>query len=165
MQETDDFAKTILKHQALLFKVSRIYVDNTEDQKDLFQEIVFQLYKSFQNFKGNSKVTTWMYRVAMNTAIAFLNKSKRQVTTITDFDFPEIIDEKDHAAQEQTDLMYQYIKKLNVIEKGIILLYLEGKNHEEISEITGFTKTNVGTRIGRIKQKLKETIRKKESWK
>ncbi|MGJ8666443.1 MAG: RNA polymerase sigma factor [Patiriisocius sp.] len=159
MQETDDFAETILKHQALLYKVSRIYVDNSEDQKDLFQEIVFQLYKSFPNFKGNSKVTTWMYRVAMNTAIGYLNKSKKQITTASDFEFPEIIDDQDHVMHRQIDLMYQYIKELNVIEKGIILLYLEDKSHEEIAEITGFTKTNVGTRIGRIKLKLKENIK------
>ena len=158
MQSTEQFTSLILEHKALIYKVSRIYVDNREDQKDLYQEIVYQLWKSFGNFKGNSKVSTWMYRVAMNTAIAFLNKSKKKRSVITNIDFPDLEEECSSEIEKQTQQLYSAIKQLTIVERGVVLLYLEGKNYREISEITGFTESNVGTRMLRIKQKLKKIV-------
>jgi RNA polymerase sigma-70 factor (ECF subfamily) len=159
MQDTQQFTSIILEHRALIYKVSRVYVDDSEDQKDLYQEIVYQLWKSFGNFKGNSKISTWMYRVAMNTAIAFLNKSKRNRSVFSKVDFPDIPVESTSDVEVQTQQLYQAIKLLNIAERGIILLYLEGKNYKEVAEITGYTESNIGTRMARIKQKLKELIK------
>jgi RNA polymerase sigma factor (sigma-70 family) len=159
MHKTPDFVNLILSHQGLIYKITRVYVDDAEDQKDLYQEIVFQLFKSIKNFKGNAKISTWMYRLAMNTAIAYLNKSKRQKHSITSFELPDIPDDTSAVMEERSNHLYTAIKKLTVIERGIIVLFLEGKNYREIGEITGFSESNVGTRMGRIKQKLKELIK------
>lgn len=158
MQDKQQFASIIIEHKALIYKVSRVYVDDFEDQKDLYQEIVYQLWKSFGNFKGTSKISTWMYRVAMNTAIAFLNKSKKSRSVFSTIDFPDIATENNTEIEEQTQQLYQAIQKLSIIERGIILLYLENKSYKEIAEITGYSESNIGTRMSRIKQKLKKLV-------
>ena len=153
------FVELIKEHEGLIFKASTIYTDNTQDQKDLFQEIVYQLWKSFDSFKNNSKISTWMYRVAMNTAITQLKKRKRSpIAEPIEKIVIEQIDTNDSSFEEKLRKVYQHINRLNVLEKGIMLLLLEGKNYEEIGEISGLTSTNVGTRINRIKKKLKSQI-------
>lgn len=153
------FVKLIKEHEGLIFKASTIYTNNTQDQKDLFQEIVYQLWKSFDSFKNNSKISTWMYRVAMNTAITQLKKRKRSpIAEPIEKIVLKQIDTNDSSFEEKLRKVYQHINQLNVLEKGIMLLLLEGKNYEEIGEISGLTSTNVGTRINRIKKKLKSQI-------
>ncbi len=160
MQQEELFITTIKENEGIIYKVSRMYTDTEEDQKDLFQDIVYQLWKSFNSFKGNAKRSTWMYRVALNTAIAYLNRSKKQIKqTSLDFSLHIAEEEIDTYFQEKVDVLYAQIKQFNVVERGIILLYLEGKSYEEIAAITGFTETNVGTRLSRIKQKLIRTIK------
>jgi RNA polymerase sigma factor (sigma-70 family) len=157
MQQEKEFIKTIKAHEGVIYKITHVYAKDTEDQKDLYQEIVYQLWKSFSSFKGNSKISTWMYRVALNTSIT--HQKKKRVTGIPlDFELLHLTEEHDAETEERLRQMYFQIKKLNIIEKGIILLFLEGKSYDEISEITGFTNTNVGTRLGRIKQKLKNNL-------
>ena len=159
MQSKLEFVQTIKQHQGIIYKVVRVYEAKAEDQKDLYQEIVYQLWKSFSSFQGKSKMSTWIYRVALNTAIAHLNKSKRLDKRVEmDFSQLNIAEERDPLLEERMALMYEHIYKLDVIEKGLILLYLEGKNYEEIAKITGFTKTNVGTRLGRIKEKIRNNV-------
>lgn len=160
MKQEELFITTIKENEGIIYKVSRMYTDTEEDQKDLFQDIVYQLWKSFNSFKGNAKRSTWMYRVALNTAIAYLNRSKKQIKqTSLDFSLHIAEEEIDTSFQEKVDVLYAQIKQFNVVERGIILLYLEGKSYEEIAAITGFTETNVGTRLSRIKQKLIRTIK------
>ena len=159
MQDKTAFVAIIKENEGILYKITRVYTDTTEDQKDLYQEIVYQLWKSFDSFKGNSKISTWMYRIALNTAIAHLNKSKKRVRQVRlDFELVNPIDEKDSTSEERLKILYEMIKQLNVIEKGLILLFLEGKSYEEIANITGFSTSNVGTRLSRIKKKLKTNI-------
>ncbi len=162
MQTEDYFVKTIRTNEGIIYKITKVYASSREDQKDLYQDIIFQLWRSFDSFKGKSKLTTWIYRVALNTALAHLQKSKRSPTLLTDeFSFEMLMSpEEDKNLKEQLEIMYDQIRNLNAIEKGIILLYLEGKSHDEIAEITGYSNTNVGTRIGRVKQKLKNKILK-----
>lgn len=159
MHSKQEFIKDIKENEGIIYKVSRLYTNTAEDQKDLFQEIVYQLWKSHGSFKENSKISTWIYRVALNTAISNLKKEKRKETRVTLDNFllnhPYEIDTE---TEERIALLYAHIKKLSIVERGIILLHLEGKNYDEIAAITGFTKTNVGTRLGRIKQKLKSQI-------
>ncbi|MEZ2414273.1 RNA polymerase sigma factor [Muriicola sp. E247] len=161
MPKEDHFIELIREHQALIFKVSAMYADQKQDQKDLYQEIVYQLWKSFDTFAKKSKISTWMYRVALNTAIKQLNSNKRQPRTssIETIDLPGM-DLTDGIMEERMKRLHKEIGKLNILEKGIILLALEGKKHEDIAEITGLSVTNVGTRISRIKTKLKSELTK-----
>ena len=164
MQHKEAFIQTIKDNEGIIYKITRVYAKNTEDQKDLYQEIVYQLWKSFESFKGKSKISTWMYRVALNTSIAHLNQQKKKGHTVSiDLELLNRSDPATSAGSEWDDrmhILYAHIKQLNVIEKGLILLFLEEKSYEEIANITGFTTTNVGTRLGRIKQKLKTNIKK-----
>lgn len=162
MEKKDRFTQAIKEHEALIYKVSLLYTNSFQDREDLYQEIVFQLWKSFDSFNELSKLSTWMYRVAMNTAIYHLKKSKRKIgTTPIEPIVEKIADHKDNLEEERLKLLHEHIQKLDLLEKGIILLYLEGKSHEEIAEIIGISISNVGTKISRIKKKLKSQIIKK----
>ncbi len=159
MPEEAAFVQLIQENKGILLKVSNVYSNNYEDQKDLYQEIVFQLWKSFDSFRGESKISTWIYRIALNTSISNLRKQKRKGEHVPiQFELYNMADDEDRVLQERMALVNEHIQKLSVVEKGLILLHLDGKNYEEISMITGFTPTNVGTRLTRIKQKLKTQI-------
>ena len=161
MHTKEDFIQQIKENEGIIYKVARLYTNTTEDQKDVYQEIVYQLWKSYPSFKADSKISTWMYRVALNTAISNLKKEKRKGIRVSMDNFLlNKIDHVDTVMEERITLLYAHIKKLSVIERGIILLYLEGKSYDEIAAITGFTATNVGTRLARIKNKLKSQIKK-----
>ena len=157
-----DFVVFIQKHQGIIHKVCRMYCDSEEDRQDLFQEVLFQLWKSYPKFRGDSKISTWMYRIALNTAIARLRKTKRKPSEFSLSDstlqFPDT--PSDSEKEEQLKNLQFAIQKLSKVEKGIIMLYLEEKSYDEIAEIIGITKTNVGVKINRIKKKLKETMEK-----
>ncbi|MEP2238930.1 MAG: sigma-70 family RNA polymerase sigma factor [Maribacter sp.] len=161
MRKEEVFTDLIREHQALLYKVTSIYTDNKEDQEDLFQEIVFQLWKYFDSFRNDSKITTWMYRVAMNTAITFVKKKKRRPDSVSVADvFSTQSDYKDDVLEERLKMLYQHLQHLNTLEKGLIFLLLEGKSYKEIAQITGLGDSNVGTKISRIKKKLKTNMTK-----
>lgn len=162
MSKEEKFVAVIQQHQGLIFKVTTVYTDNKEDQQDLYQDIVYQLWKYFDSFRNEAKISTWMYRVALNTALTKLKKSKRNPLSISmDKVVLEQVETYDSEYEDRLKLVYQHIHQLNVLEKGIMLLLLEGKKYEEISEIIGISASNVGTRISRIKQKLKNNIEKK----
>ncbi len=159
MNKQYDFIKLIREHEGIIYKISRVYFEHEEDRKDLYQEIVYQLWKSHDSFSSKSKWSTWMYRVALNTAISFLNKQKSGIRKVSSDQLDGFrMEPFDPIMEQRVDWLYKNIQELSVVEKGIILLYLEGKSHEDISNITGFSTTNVGTRISRIKQKLKSQI-------
>ncbi|WP_431107464.1 RNA polymerase sigma factor [Winogradskyella poriferorum] len=161
MHTKEDFIQQIKENEGIIYKVARLYTSTVEDQKDVYQDIVYQLWKSYPSFKADSKISTWMYRVALNTAISNLKKEKRKGTRVSMDNFLlNKIDHVDTVMEERITLLYAHIKKLSVVERGIILLHLEGKNYDEIAAITGFTATNIGTRLARIKQKLKSQIKK-----
>ncbi|WP_297691993.1 sigma-70 family RNA polymerase sigma factor [uncultured Eudoraea sp.] len=161
MGKEESFTGIIKENEGVIFKITTIYTQNEQDQKDLYQEIVYQLWKSFDTFRNESKISTWMYRVALNTAINQLNKSKKHSnTTGIDQVVLKQTENYDTEFENRLKIVYQHIHQLNILEKGLILLLLEGKKYQEISEITGLSETNVGTRISRIKQKLKSRILK-----
>lgn len=161
MDKKTAFTTIIQQHEGLIYKVAGFYVDNWHDRQDLAQEIIYQLWKSFDSFDNRSAITTWMYRVAMNTAIYFLKSSKRRVSLASidndTLEYPETVDAE---TEERLKTMHGQIKELNLLEKGIVMLYLEGKSHEEISQLVGISTSNVGTRLSRIKEKLKKQIAK-----
>ena len=157
MKDTSTFVQLIKDNEALIYKITKAYAHDAEDQKDLYQEVVYQLWKSFKSFNNESKWTSWMYRVTLNTAITHSNKQKKRRPAELDFELLQPA-KRDPVFEERLELLYNYIKQLSLVNKSLILLYLEGKSHQEIAEITGFSKTNVGTRLARIKQKLKSQI-------
>ena len=161
MDIKEHFTKVIKANEGLIYKITTLYTDEKQDRKDLYQEIVYQLWKSFGSFHEQSKVSTWMYRVALNTAIFHLKKTKKRVDTIPfDLEMERWTEESDKTEEERIKLLYEQIQQLNLLDKGIILLFLEGKSHEEIAEIVGISTSNVGTKISRIKEKLKSQIKK-----
>ncbi|AXT49783.1 sigma-70 family RNA polymerase sigma factor [Aquimarina sp. BL5] len=162
MSKEEEFTRIIKDNEGVIFKITTIYTDRSEDQQDLYQEIVYQLWKAYDSFRGDAKVSTWMYRVALNTAITRLKKEKRKGNRIgIDQVVLKQTENYNTEFEEKLRILYAHIKMLNDLEKGLILLLLEGKKYEEIALITGLTPSNVGTRISRIKQKLKTQIIKK----
>ena len=159
MQREEKFVRIIKQHEGVIFKITTMYTDNRDDQKDLYQDVVYQLWKSFDSFRAESKISTWMYRIALNTALTRLKKSKRMGNTISiDRVVMQQTDNYNPEFEEKLKVLYTHIKQLNVIEKGLMLLLLEGKKYDEIAEITGLSPSNVGTKISRIKQKLTKQI-------
>lgn len=160
MDKEKAFTKIISDNEGIIYKITRLYTDNVADQKDLYQEIVFQLWKGFDGFRGDSKISTWMYRIALNTALYHSKLKKRKGHSIT---LDGIILKEEHydpVWEERVKALYDQIKLLDELDKANILLFLEGKKHSEIAIILGISVTNVGTRIGRIKEKLKIRILK-----
>src|ERR1035437_7399337 len=153
----EQFLKDIEENIGIIIKIARVYAKNTPDREDLINDIVFELWKSYQRFNGNSSISTWIYRVALNTSMNY--KRKRENDDLLFFtDFKNVDNEKwliEDDNSSETQILFQCIEELNEINKAIILLYLDGKSHEEIAEITGVSKSNVGTRIGRIKEQIK----------
>lgn len=146
--------------EGILYKISRIYSEDKTDRQDLYQDIVYQLWRSYGSFKGDAKLSTWVYRVALNTAISHLERSGKRVDKIRiNEDVYNLFEATDNFMDERVEALYQQIKTLDLIEKGVILLYLEGKSYEEIAVITGFSTTNIGTKLNRIKNKLREQIK------
>jgi RNA polymerase sigma-70 factor (ECF subfamily) len=159
MISQDEFVELITQNQKIIFKITFIYTDNEEDRKDLYQDIVLQLWKAVPSFRNDSKVSTWIYRIALNTAVSQIRRIKKRPAHISiDDSLLQLKDNSDTGLEEIIAVLYKQINKLNDLEKALILLYMEEKSHEEISEITGLSITNVGTRISRIKQKLKDNF-------
>jgi len=152
-----EFLQIIQRNQGIIHKVCSMYCDLEEDRNDLFQEIVAQLWKSFPTFRNESKFSTWMYRVALNTAITTFKKSKRRPDQKSlSYDNFQIAEEKyDSDAEENIKQLHRAVSRLTGIEKSIILLFLENKKYEEIAEITGITQNYVRVKMNRIKKKLK----------
>lgn len=155
-----EFVKIITENQGIIHKVCSVYCDSEEDRRDLFQEILTQLWKSYSSFREESKFTTWMYRVALNTAITSFKKTKRQPDqnglTIDNVQLAH--EEYDPTTDEQMRLLHQAIARLSGIEKSIVLLFLENKSYEEIADITGITQNYVRVKMNRIKHKLKKQM-------
>ena len=155
---TANFLVVIESNKGILYKVVNSYCRNIDDRKDLIQEIVIQLWKSFDNYNEKFKYSTWIYRICLNVAISYYRKenSRKRIsdsltTTIFNFTDPELSDEK----ESNLGLLHQLISELNDLDKALMLLYLEERNYEEISEIIGISETNVATKISRIKGRLK----------
>lgn len=155
-----EFLQIIQKNQGIIHKVCNIYCDHEDDRNDLFQEIVAQLWRSYPTFRKESKVSTWMYRVALNTAITTFKKQKRRPDqnrlTYDNFQFED--EGYDTETEEQIKSLHKAVNNLTGIEKSIVLLFLENKKYEEIAEITGITQNYVRVKMNRIKKKLKKLM-------
>lgn len=147
-------------NQNIVHKVCSLYTDNREAHNDLFQEIAIQLWKAYPRFRGDSKFSTWMYRVALNTAITLYRKSRKQPRTQ---DYDSVIykiraEEYDPTVEEQLKLMYSAIRQLGDIDKALVFLYLEDRNYSEIAETLGISEVNARVKMNRIKTKLRTIL-------
>jgi len=152
------FVKIVEDNQGIIYKVCKMYRDTKEDQEDLFQEIVLQLWKAFPEFRKESKVSTWMYRIALNTAIAIFRKNKIEIEFIESIPGSYKPNTED-ITSENEERMFEAIRTLNKAERAIIALYLEDYPYKEIALITGITENYVGVKISRIKEILKNILK------
>ncbi|AJW64701.1 sigma-70 family RNA polymerase sigma factor [Elizabethkingia sp. HX WHF] len=157
-QKEKDFSKLVKENQGLIIKVARMYTNTPDDQQDLFQEIVLQLWRSYDTFKGNSKISTWMYRVALNTAITLFRKTTRTVKTDELADFHQPIDDDNDDNQQQISLLYKVIKMLGDIDRAIVMMYLDDVPYKDIAENIGITEVNARVKMNRLKKTLKDLM-------
>lgn len=148
------FLKLIDEHQAIVHHISAMYANSVEERDDLSQDIILQLWRSFQSFQNQSKFSTWLYRVALNTAISYLRKSKKITWRALD-KAENLTFESGDDLDEDIKLLYHAISKLSKVDRAITMLYLEEYSYEEMADILGINPVNVGVRINRIKKKLK----------
>ena len=163
MIKTELFLSVIETHKGIIYKVANSYFKDKEDREDLVQEIVLKLWKSFDAYDDQYKYSTWIYRIALNTAISFYRKEK--IREKSNLPFSEsIFNRADHEIDQQLEQnsihLNQFISELRELDKALMILYLEEKNHREIAEIIGISETNVATKINRVKAILKEKFSK-----
>ncbi|CAM1366789.1 RNA polymerase sigma factor [Tenacibaculum xiamenense] len=156
----NNFLADFEKNQNIVHKVCRIYTTNPDAHNDLFQEITIQLWKNYSKFRGDAKFSTWMYRVALNTAISLYRKSTRAVKTqdISEVAFKIQAHDYDDTEEQQLKQLYKAIHKLNDIDKALIFLYLEDKPYKEISNTLGISEVNARVKMNRAKDKLKKIL-------
>jgi RNA polymerase sigma factor (sigma-70 family) len=156
------FLQMIGENKGILFKICRIYEDDPEDRDDLLQEMILQLWQAFDSFRAESKFSSWMYRVSLNTAITFFKKQKRRPDNEQLHDNFDRAEENSAQAEkeEQLAVFYKAVQQLGKVEKALIYLYMENQPYEEIAANLGITELNVRVRINRIKNKLKDIIKK-----
>ena len=156
-----EFVKLINDYKSLIFKVCNLYCSDPESRRDLFQEVVLQLWKSFPGFRRESSNSTWIYRIALNTAISnFRKESKKpgkRPLSMLEFDIPDMSGISEEIENRST--LKLAIEKLTEIEKAVIMLYMDDKSYDQISEIIGISNSNVGVRLNRIKNKLSNLIK------
>ena len=155
MKELENaFLELTEQYKRLIYKVCYLYASERNDANDLFQDVILNLWKGFPLFRGESRIETWIYRIALNTCISQLRKqNKRPLFVPLSVEVTQLYepDEENRMAE-----LYRLIQKLNAMEKALILLYLEDRSYDEIAQLTGISKTNVGTKLTRIKEKLKQ---------
>lgn len=157
-EASQKFHQILERNKGILLKVSRTYCRNVEDREDLIQEILIQIWKSLHKYNGSSSITTWIYRISLNVAISYYRKSSRSISPVftNTIEIVQIEDVPGDDKQEKLAQLERFISELNEFDKALILLYLEDKSYAEIAEIMGLSLTNVGTKLNRIKEKLKQ---------
>ncbi len=152
------FLAALDDYKGIIFKVVNSYCNQEAEKQDLAQDIIFQLWRSFDSYDDKYQLSTWIYRVALNVAISYYRKKKVRSVASAPLgggeEFLEIKDEPQGASENEV-LLLQFIDELNELNRALIMLHLDGKSHEEIASIVNISKSNVGTKINRIKKKLK----------
>jgi RNA polymerase sigma-70 factor (ECF subfamily) len=156
-EQKQHFQNIIEQHKGILHKVARAYCPNEDDRQDLIQEMMIQIWLSIHRYNNQFKISTWFYRISLNVAISFYRKNTTRANKYTELT-EQLIEtpvEDKSENERQLYLLDQFISELKEIDKALMILYLEDKSHTEIAEILGISVSNVGTKIGRIKNKLK----------
>ncbi|WP_428069208.1 RNA polymerase sigma factor [Chryseobacterium gambrini] len=157
-----EFLEKIEKHKGVIFKISKMYMDNPDDQNDLYQEIIYQAWKSYSDFQKKSEFSTWLYRTALNTAIVFLrSEKKRSFIQNQSIENLRVQQESYNDSEDRNmKMMYEAIHQLSPIDKALIFFYLEDFPGKEIAKQLGITEVNARVKLNRAKTKLKEIIEK-----
>lgn len=162
MAPEKEFLEQLKAHDRIIHKVCRIYQEDPTDRQDLYQEIVCQAWRSYPAFRAESRFPTWLYRVALNTAITYFRRQRRR----------RVADPADIALRlhppgdpfaERVDILYAAINRLSRIDKAIVLLYLDDCSYEEMASVTGMSKVNIGVRLNRIRKRLREECQRAEN--
>lgn len=153
----DFYITSIQPYSGIIIKICRAYTDTQEDFEDYYQEVCLQIWRSRNNFKGQSEWSTWIYRLALNVSMTLLKKTKRLHTT-PGLQVEYVPDESQTFTDESLNQLYQGIKQLSEVDRAVILLYLEEKSYKEIADIIGTNPNNIGVRIKRIKERLKKLL-------
>ncbi|HLT08502.1 MAG TPA: sigma-70 family RNA polymerase sigma factor [Cyclobacteriaceae bacterium] len=153
------FLKLINENMGIAYKVCRIYFNGSEDQEDVLQEMMYQLWRSFDRFDRRSKFSTWMYSVCLNTALTYKRKTRNNPAISMDTEHEQIATHSENDKEEAIGELYKAIDTLTPVNKAIMMLYLEELSYEEIAEITGLTKSNVSVRLVRAKKELQQLMR------
>jgi RNA polymerase sigma factor (sigma-70 family) len=157
--KSEKFLTVLQAHKGIIYKVAHAYCKDAEDRNDLVQEIMVQLWKSFDNYNEQFRYSTWIYQIALNLAISFYRKESRR-QHIAGPIHEGILNYADNATHDATEenisILHRFIEELKELDKALMLLYLEEKSYKEIAEIIGISETNVATKIGRIKTILKQ---------
>ncbi len=148
------FKVFIEQNQAIINRICRAYSNSNEEFKDYTQEVALQLWKSHEKFQGNSQVSTWVYRVALNVCLSHVRKKKIETSPLLDHD----VTQENESGDDQLATLYIALKRIKESDRAIILLYLEDKSYKEMAEILGLTVSNVGVKVNRIKNELKSII-------
>ena len=157
--EEETYLKEIEKNKGIIIKVVHLYADDPEDRKDLYQEIIYQSWKSYGNFKGESKFSTWLYKVSLNIALTFLTKKKKLSSLRDELPLPD--NNSDSVNSDRTDYLYRAITQLAEIDRAVIMLHLDGYANDEISEMMGISKNHTGVKLHRIRQQLTTLLNNK----
>ncbi len=160
MSSEQEFITQVNTNKKIVYKVCNVYMDTKTDRDDLFQEILLQAWKSYESFRGDAQFSTWLYRVALNTAITFLKKDKKKIPTIYNEKLPDIESLDSNEIEEKVNAMYKAIGSLNKIDKALVMLYLDDYSYIQIGETLGITANNVAVKMNRLKAKLKEDTEK-----
>lgn len=155
MSETQ-FLQLLSQNQGIIGKVCSIYCNHREDYEDLFQEITYQAWKGFASFRGDAKFSTWLYRIALNTAISSFRKRRPEIEFVPEI--PDTITENRAGEHDEKQHSLAAIKQLNEAERAIISLHLDEMSYQEIAEVIGISENNVGVKINRIKNKLHQIL-------
>lgn len=154
--QDEGFIEYLEAYKKLIAKVARIYCKDTEDRKDLIQDIIIQLWKSYPKYDKTYAISTWTYRIAINVSISYLRKTTSRNNTRTGYlMYDELMQTEDSEIDKKLEQLYRFIELLKPISKAIIILYLEGCSNKDIAEVMGISVTNVSTRKLRIKEELK----------
>lgn len=156
----DRFQSLIEQHKKILYKICNSYCRNPDDREDLAQQIVAQLWQSFRSFDGRAQFSTWMYRVALNTAISWYRRERtrtRHILPVGEHVLNAVAEQE--SEPDEIRILYDFIESLDELNKALILLYLDGYTNREIGEVLGISETNVGTKIGRLKTTMREEVR------
>lgn len=166
MTKDQEFTRLIKENKGIVYKICNTYCADKIDRDDLAQEIIYNLWKSFNSYNAEFKFSTWMYRIALNVAISFYRQEKKFKNHDSISEGLIVFEENTETKNETENnlrLLQSFINELKEIDRAIILLYLDNNSHREISEITGFTETNVATKINRIKDKLRTNFSNKKN--
>jgi len=157
---SDFYTASILPYSGIIIKICRAYTDSQEDFEDYYQEVCLQIWRSKDKFRGESKWSTWVYRLSLNICLTLIKKKKRtrQYFASDNPQTNEIIEDNQAFSDESLNLLYAAIKQLSEIDRAVILLYLEERPNKEIAEVIGTSPNNIGVRINRIKKRLKTIL-------